>query len=85
MPGGGAPAGFVFTDAMTPPTFPYQYEFMISLPPEGTGEFGVIAYLDIDNNNVMGPGPEDPGAMPSQLVTVDDCKGAIVDVTLMAP
>lgn len=85
MPGGGAPAGFVFTDAMTPPTFPYEYEFMISLPPEGTGQFGVIAYLDIDSNNVMGAGPEDPSAMQSPLVTVDDCKGAIVDVTLMAP
>lgn len=84
MPG-GAPAGYVFTDAMTPPTFPYAYELKISLPPEGTGQFSIIAYLDIGSNNVMGPGQEDPGAMPSQLVTVDDCKGAIVDVTLMAP
>jgi hypothetical protein len=85
-PGGGAPAGYVFTDPMTPPTFPYAYEFKVTLPPTGTGEYGVQAYLDVGGNNIMGPDLKtDPAAMPSMLVTVDNCKGATVDLTLMAP
>jgi hypothetical protein len=75
----------VFSDKTMPAVFPYKYEFPVTLPAEGTGQFGITAYLDIGDNNTMGPGKEDPAAMPSMLVTVDDCKGAIVDLTLMAP
>lgn len=78
----GVPAGFVISPKQ--PMFPYTYEITINAPaPAGMPlMYGITAYLDVDSNNMMGPGAEDKSAPPSMLVAVDECQGATVDLTI---
>jgi hypothetical protein len=81
----GAPSGF--TSSMPKPAFPYAYEFTVMVPPEGSIDVGIVAYLDIGGNNPMGPdNAEDLLSMTSPLVKVTTCEGAAVaDVTIPTP
>jgi hypothetical protein len=62
------------------PTFPHSHTFPV-VPP---GNYFLHAYLDVGNNNFVGPGPEDPESEPTP-VTITAGQTTNASITLAEP
>lgn len=80
----------IFTQVGTPPvvgarlpgvTFPYQHTFPVVSP----GQYLVLTYVDVGDNNFAGPGPGDPVAPIGAPITVKAGEATTTTLTIEDP